>query len=65
MAHLSFLLIGLQNAGRTEKGPIFFPLSTFFKQNKNKTDQDALCSTTEIIGFKTFLKLFCSEIISA
>lgn len=41
------------------------PLSTFFKENKNKTDQDALCSTTEIIGFKTFLKLFCSEIISA
>lgn len=62
LAHLSSLVIGLQNADRTEKGPIFL-LPQHLKKKKN--DQNALCSTTQIIGFKTFLKLLCSEIISA
>lgn len=51
-----------------EETYFFFP-SALSKNNKKKQqkkpDQGTLCSTTEIIGFKTFLKLFCSEIISA
>lgn len=62
LAHLS-LVIGLQNADTTEKGPIFSPSTLALKKKKN--DHSALCSTTQIIGFKTFLKLLCSEIISA
>lgn len=55
-----FLVIGLNLYIGTNKD-LFF--SSALK--KKKTNQGALCSTTEITGFKTFLKLFCSEIISA